>query len=132
MSAKITVIIYIVVSLEIGLLLVIIPWYSQFWEENYFLYLMTEKFNAGWLPPLVTSGWMRGAVTGLGLLNIVIGIREIAIFRRVVADLNQRTTSRTSTSEAEHIVYEAEDTRATGPAALPHHQSQEFPTHPER
>lgn len=90
MSAKVTVIVYILICFEIGILLMILPWYSQFWEENFFLYIMTEKFQAPWLPGVMTSGWMRGGVTGLGLVNVMIGIREIVNFRESVAGLNAR------------------------------------------
>ena len=90
-SAKISVIVYIVISFEIGILLVILPWYAQFWEENLFLFLMTEKFHAGWLPGVVTSGWVRGAVTGLGIVNLLFGLREIFNFRRSVEEMGARS-----------------------------------------
>ena len=131
MSAKVTVIIYIMVSLEIGLLLLILPWYSQFWEDNFFLYLMTEKFNAIWLPSLVVSGWVRGAVTGLGLLNVVVAIWEMINFRRAVADLSQRMAGRATAPSSEHIGDEAEDLRSARPTPLSDHQSTEFPSQPK-
>jgi hypothetical protein len=36
MSAKLSVIVYILICLEVGLLLVILPW-LPYWEENFFL-----------------------------------------------------------------------------------------------
>lgn len=90
MSAKVTVIIYILISFEVGILLLILPWYSQFWEENFFLYLMTDRFHAPWLPNLMASGWVRGGVTGLGIVNILLGILEIINFRQRVDDLAER------------------------------------------
>ncbi len=103
MSAKVTVVIYILVTLEIGLLLLFLPWYSHYWEENIFLYLLTEKLNASWLPSVITSGWVRGGVSGLGLFNILTGIREISNFRQSVAALDLRfgrsATSSTSPNE---------------------------------
>ena len=131
MSAKITLIVYILVSLEIGLLLLILPWYSQFWEENFFLYLMTEKLNAGWLPSLITSGWVRGVVTGLGIINVGIAVREIANFRRAVAELNERIAERNPSLTNEQIRNVAEDPSSTGPTSLPDHQSTEFPVQPK-
>jgi hypothetical protein len=56
--------------LEIGLLLVLIPW-SRFWERNYFGDLM---------PPLgfvISNNYVRGAVSGLGLVNIYIALADL-------------------------------------------------------
>ena len=131
MSAKVTITIYILVSLEIGLLLLIMPWYSQFWEENFFLYLMTEKFNASWLPSVITSGWVRGGVTGLGLLNVVIAVWEIANFRRAVAELSERLSGQSPVTSDEQNRNEADDPPATGATSLSDNQSTEFPPPPK-
>lgn len=48
----------------------LIPW-SAFWERNYFI---------DWSPALtafVTSNYTRGAVTGLGLLNVWAALAEL-------------------------------------------------------
>lgn len=58
--------------LELGLLLVLVPW-SDVWEANYFLY----KYPAWAL--LLNSTFLRGAVSGLGLLNVALALGE---FRR--------------------------------------------------
>jgi len=131
MSAKVTVIIYILVSLEIGLLLLVMPWYSQFWEENFFLYLLTEKFNASWLPSVITSGWVRGVVTGLGVLNVLIAFREIANFRRAVAELSERLSGHAPVSSDDQHRNGADDPQATRPASLSDNQSTEFPSPPK-
>ena len=83
MSAKITVIVYILICFEVGILLVILPW-THYWEDNVFLYFMTEKLNAQWVPTFLTSGYVRGAVTGLGMLNILAGLRDMLKFRESV------------------------------------------------
>jgi hypothetical protein len=52
------------------LLLVLIPW-SAFWERNYFV---------DWSPALsamLASNYTRGAVTGLGLLNVWAALAEL-------------------------------------------------------
>lgn len=56
---------------EVGLLLVVLPW-STFWERNY--------FGAIWpgLQPVLTNGFVRGAVSGLGVLNLLAGFSELA------------------------------------------------------
>jgi hypothetical protein len=83
MSVKITVIVYILICFEVGILLLILPW-TQFWDDNFFLYFITGKLNAAWLHGALTSGYVRGAVTGLGILNILAGLRDIVRFRESV------------------------------------------------
>ena len=62
---------YVAFFLEVGLLLLVLPW-STFWERNYFAY--TWPF----LRPLIANDYVRGAVSGLGLLNLVAGFAELA------------------------------------------------------
>ncbi|MFN0084301.1 MAG: hypothetical protein ACKVX9_02830 [Blastocatellia bacterium] len=83
MSVKITVIVYILICFEVGILLLILPW-TQFWDDNFFLYFITGKLSASWLHGVLTSGYARGAVTGLGVLNILAGLRDIVKFRESV------------------------------------------------
>src|SRR5262245_53162032 len=87
MSAKITVIIYILICFEVGILLLILPWYSAFWDENFFLYYVSNKFNATWFPSLLTIGYAKGIVTGLGGLHIVAGWLDVFKFCESVASL---------------------------------------------
>lgn len=63
---------YIAFFLEVGLLLVVLPW-SGFWEKNYFA--MTWPA----LRELLTNNFVRGAVTGLGLVNLYAGFADLAI-----------------------------------------------------
>jgi len=51
------------ICLEAGVLLVFLPW-SPYWDRNFFL----QRFPA--LVPFVLSPFLRGAVTGLGFLDI--------------------------------------------------------------
>lgn len=87
MSAKITVIVYILICFEVGILLLILPWKPAYWEDNFFLYFITSKLNASWIPTLLTSGYVKGVVTGIGVLNILAGLRDIFRFRESVASL---------------------------------------------
>jgi hypothetical protein len=54
----------------VGLLLVFVPW-SPFWERNYFADLVP---SIGWV---TRNFFMRGAVSGLGLVNLVAGLAEM-------------------------------------------------------
>jgi hypothetical protein len=87
MSAKITVIVYILICFEVGILLLILPWRPEYWEENFFLYYVTGKFNSTWIPAILTSGYVKGVVTGIGVLNILAGLRDLFKFRESVAAL---------------------------------------------
>jgi hypothetical protein len=56
--------------LEIGLALLVLPW-TSYWERNAF---------GEWMPPLralITNDFVRGGVSGLGLLNIAAGAVEL-------------------------------------------------------
>lgn len=66
---------YILYSLEVGVFLVFLPWLA-IWENNYLLYLFPD------FRPLVANSYLKGAVLGLGVVNIVIGIEEIGLFRK--------------------------------------------------
>lgn len=55
---------------EVGLLLMVLPW-SGFWDRNYFVYAIPA------LEPLFTSPFFRGAVSGLGLLNLGAALSEL-------------------------------------------------------
>ena len=63
---------YVAFFLEVGLLLVVLPW-SGFWLHNY--------FAAAWPPlrQLMTNNFVRGAVTGLGVVNLVAGFVDLAM-----------------------------------------------------
>lgn len=55
---------------EAGLLLIVLPW-SGFWDRNYFGYAWPV------LRPVLTNNFVRGAVSGLGLVNLVAGFVEL-------------------------------------------------------
>lgn len=96
MSAKLSVIFYIILCLEIGIVLTVLPWWPQGmwglsdWGNNYFLLYAAQKMGPG-LQKVVASGWVRGAVSGVGLLNVGIAFWEIFNFNRTVAALQQQT-----------------------------------------
>ncbi len=66
-------IIYILYSLEVGAVLLFLPW-QPIWENNYILFLYPG------LRPIVTNSFLKGAVLGLGIVNLLIGIQEIGLF----------------------------------------------------
>jgi hypothetical protein len=124
MSAKVTVIVYILICFEVGILLLILPW-TQFWEDNFFLFFITNKLNAPWMPTFLTSGYVRGAVTGLGVLNILAGLRDIIKFRESVNALSIPGNP-PSEDERENPVEMA----PTQTATLPDHRPPSAPPQP--
>jgi hypothetical protein len=66
--------------LEAGLLLMLAPW-TQFWDRNYFSAL--APVLAAW----VTHPYVRGAVTGVGIVSVVAALVEIGVL------LSRRPTS---------------------------------------
>jgi polyferredoxin len=63
--------VYVAFFVEVGLLLIVLPW-STFWERNYFTYAWPT------LRPLMTNHFVRGAISGLGVLNLLAGFAELA------------------------------------------------------
>jgi hypothetical protein len=57
--------------LEAGLLLILIPW-STFWDRNYFAEAVPL------LRDTLTNNYVRGAVSGLGLVNVLAALGELA------------------------------------------------------
>ena len=92
MSARLTVIFYIILCLEAGIVLTFLPWVHPFglsdWGDNFFLVYVAQKTGLHGLQQAIASGWVRGAVTGLGLVNFALAFWEIAHFRRTVQALD--------------------------------------------
>ena len=56
---------------EAGLLLIVLPW-TVFWDHNYLLAILPAVHGAAQSP------YVRGAISGLGVLNVGLGIAEVA------------------------------------------------------
>jgi hypothetical protein len=108
MSAKLTIIFFILICFEIGVLLIILPWVpNPSWSENYLLVLAADRLHWPSLAMAIKSGYVRGAVTGLGILNIMLGVWEIVNFKK--------------TARAFQIEWQGEevDPKSPGAARLP-------------
>jgi hypothetical protein len=94
MVAKLTVIFFIVICLQAGILLMLLPWINfgilGDWGNNYLLAFVTEKTGLPILRQAVASNWFRGAITGLGILNLFIAFWEIAHFKQSVRMLESK------------------------------------------
>jgi hypothetical protein len=65
----------IVFCLEVGVVLLVFPW-SDYWDNNFFSTFL-PKLHSLWDNPYV-----RGGVSGLGVVNVVIAFGELFRLRR--------------------------------------------------
>lgn len=129
MSAKLSVVFYIILCLEIGIVLTLLPWVPQGtlglsdWGNNYFLLYAARKTGMHALQIVVASGWMRGAVTGVGLLNIGIAFWEIFHFKQTVRALQD------STEPLDRPKNNVESRHTSPKLDLPHHERADDRSH---
>lgn len=74
-------IVLLLLWLELGLVLILAPW-SNAWETNFLLY------HYPGLGTLLNNPFLRGAISGLGLVNVLL---SIGAFRRWTAPVATRT-----------------------------------------
>ena len=68
--STLTRLLYIAYFLEVGLILLFIPW-SVFWERNFF----AESLPV--VHAVVKNNFMRGAISGIGVLNLLAGLADL-------------------------------------------------------
>ena len=71
---KLSAILLILFCLELGCFLLVFPWLGEPWENNFFSSLLRYGY---W-----DNGYFRGAVSGLGVINLYISFVEILRLRR--------------------------------------------------
>jgi hypothetical protein len=74
-SQKVSAIVFIAFCLEVGLYLVIVPW-TDSWERNYFSNIFAT------MPEYWNNVYTRGAISGLGAVNLYVSLVEIFRLRR--------------------------------------------------
>lgn len=127
MAARLTVVFYIVLCLEAGVFLTVLPWVGggSYWGDNYFLVVAAQKIGVVGLQRAVASGWVRGAVTGLGLLNLAMAFWEIFHFNAAVRRLQgpERHAQLPSTQPQQPAALNSVQTRT--PQSLPSNEAHE-------
>jgi hypothetical protein len=97
MVERLTVIFFIILCFLLGFYLTFLPWMSfgiiGDWGDNYLLAFLVEKTGMPVLRSAVSSTWFRGAVTGLGVVNLLIAIWETAHFKQSVRHLQGHSRS---------------------------------------
>jgi len=77
---------FILFCFEIGLFLVFVPW-SGLWENNV---LLTYSMS---LRGLLLNNFVRGAVSGLGIVDVALGLSELAAFWKSLKIVNRTSTT---------------------------------------
>jgi hypothetical protein len=75
---------FILFCFEIGLFLVFVPW-SQLWENNV---LLGHSFH---LRRVLLNNFVRGAVSGLGVVDLMLGFSELGRFWKSLRLVNRST-----------------------------------------
>lgn len=83
---------FVLFYLEVGFALLVVPW-SMFWDRNYFAQTLPAVGS------IITNDFVRGAVSGLGLVNIGVGISELVAMLLARHHESEVTTLRTSAFE---------------------------------
>ena len=120
MSSRLSVIFYIILCFEIGVVLTVFPWVPQGWMglsdwgNNYFLLVASRKVGFG-VQRFIASGWIRGAVSGVGILNLGMGLWELINFRRTVRALDEGRPYVESSQQSSSSVTDAAQPVQTDP-----------------
>lgn len=77
---------FILFCFEIGLFLVFVPW-SALWENNVLLTYWPS------LRGFLLNNFVRGAVSGLGVIDVVLGLFELGRFWKSFKIVNHTTTT---------------------------------------
>jgi hypothetical protein len=59
----------------LGVLVMVLPWWPRIWDQNMFI------LSRPWLAAILHNGAVRGIISGLGLLDIWIGVSEAVHYR---------------------------------------------------
>jgi hypothetical protein len=100
---------------EIGVVLLVVPW-MPYWQQNYFI--DARPF----VEPVLTNHFVKGAISGLGLVNLVAGLFELAsLFMANRSNQSEEYPAggRNQRQPAQHADIQARDVSARGvPPAL--------------
>lgn len=104
MASRLSTIFFIILCLEVGTVLTFLPWVHPFnlneWGENTLLLYAAHKTGFVGLQHAMASGWVRGAVSGLGILNIAMAVWEMLHFNQTVSYLEGETKGRVAKKDA--------------------------------
>lgn len=82
-TQKAAALLFVVLCFEIGVFLMIFPWVPA-WTRSWFSNLDVTMWGHPW-ERVWDSSWFRGAVSGIGVVNVLISLIEVGRLRRFVA-----------------------------------------------
>lgn len=72
---RISLFVLVLFCVYLGVLVMVLPWWSRVWDEN--MWIQSHPALAG----VLHTGAVRGVISGLGLLDIWIGVSEAVHYR---------------------------------------------------
>jgi hypothetical protein len=72
---RLSLVVLVIFCFYIGVLMTVLPWWGRYWEHNGWVMAHPVVGN------LLRRGWVRGVVSGIGLLDMWIGISEMMHYR---------------------------------------------------
>jgi hypothetical protein len=72
---RVSLFILVLFCVYLGVMVMVLPWWSRVWDDNLYI----ESHPA--LSAVLHQGWVRGLISGLGLLDIWIGVSEAVHYR---------------------------------------------------
>jgi succinate dehydrogenase hydrophobic anchor subunit len=72
---RLSVVVLVLFCFYIGGVLAILPWWPYYWDHNSWLLAHPSLYA------LLIHGWIRGIVSGIGFIDIWIGISELLHYR---------------------------------------------------
>jgi hypothetical protein len=72
---RMSLVVLVLFCFYIGALMAVVPWSPRYWDHNAWL------LDHPVVEAIVQSGWVRGLVTGIGLIDIWIGVSELLHYR---------------------------------------------------
>lgn len=78
---RISMVVFVVFCIELGMFIAVLPWISV-WSQNHFLLAHPAVRD------VLTQNFVRGAITGLGIIDVWVGIWEAIHYHDPVAPIS--------------------------------------------
>lgn len=80
---RVLTVLYIVFCFELGVFLLILPWISL-WNDNFFV------SHYPWLSSLTRNYFLRGAISGIGVADLILAVWELWRSRQLLGLVHTR------------------------------------------
>jgi hypothetical protein len=72
---RMSLVVFVLFCFYVGGILTVLPWSPRYWEQNGWLLIHPT------LQAILGKGWVRGVISGIGLIDIWIGVSEVLHYR---------------------------------------------------